>query len=131
MARRPVDPALAHWARSRVDITLDPKPGFWLLRAVKGGHVRVPARIWWAETVVEPGVPENDMTGTRSPFLAAEIGDRPVDLDRVWTAVKEPCTEAEWQFRKADMGWAKQWKPNEPIADPHRKIDPLQAPLPF
>lgn len=126
------DDRLLDWARSRVGVDPnDPKPGWWLLRAVKGGHTRVPACIVWVETVVDPDFPDNGMVGTRSPFLAAFIGRDVVDLDRVWLSVKEECTEAEWQYRMAVLTHCQEWEPSTPEATPWKPIDLMTVPLPW
>lgn len=107
-----------------------PRPGFWLVRPAKGA-LPAPARIWWECTTAEPEEPSNDMTGTRSPFLAAAIVDRVVDLDRVWNWRGEEIDEADYRYRMATYEWAKQHAPHEPAAKPFEKPDLLQAPLPF
>lgn len=107
-----------------------PQPGFWLIRTVKGGP-RVAACIKIVCTTAEPGQPDNDMHGTRSPFLAAFVLGEPVDLDRVWLTRGEPITEHEHDFRVRDAAWVRQYRPSEPMAQPHKPIDLLQAPLPF
>lgn len=106
------------------------EPGYWLIRLVKGGP-RVAARIWWVETVVDPDFPENRMDGTRSPFFAAEIDGAPADLITVWMGRLQSISEQEYRFRVADSAWARQHKPDEPIANPRRRIDLMTAPLPF
>lgn len=107
-----------------------PECGCWLIRVVKGGP-RVAARICIVETTAEPGVPDNDMTGTRSPFLAAFVLDEPVDIERVWHSRGEPITEAEFKFRCAEQSWLEQHKPDDPMATPAAPVNLLQCSLPF
>jgi hypothetical protein len=109
---------------------VSPQPGCWLIRLTKGGP-RVAARIWRVETVVDPDFPENGMVGTRSPFLAAEINGEIVDIDKVWLVRGEPISEQEYRWRVADAAWAATHAPDEAIANPRKKIDWLQARIPF
>lgn len=108
----------------------DPHPGFWLVRLVKGGP-EVAACLRVIETVAEPDNPENDMTGTRSPHLAAFVLDQPVPLERVWDWRGEPITEAEYRHQCASAEWARLFSPQEPIANPFRKVDLTRLPIPF
>ena len=109
---------------------IDPQPGWWLVKLVKGGPT-VAACIRLVLTEFEPDFPQNDMRGTRSPFLAAFVNDEPVDMDRVWLTKGEPITEAEYAFRVADAKWAAEHAPNEPAAQPHKAVDLRQIPIPF
>lgn len=107
-----------------------PEPGWWLVRLVKGGPLAA-ACIRVVHTTCEPGNEANDMTGTRSPFLAAFVNDEPVDMDRVWMTRGEPITEAEYKHRCAVAAWAKAHAPNDPAAKPHKRVDLMTAALPF
>ena len=107
-----------------------PAEGHWLIRLVRNGPP-VAASIRWVETTVEPGVPENDMAGTRSRFMAAFINGEPVDIDRVWLVRGHAIDEAEYNFRIADFEHACQWRPDDPVAEPTKKIDLMRAPMPF
>lgn len=109
---------------------LDPKPGYWLIRLVKGGPL-VPACIRIVETTFEPDEPSNDMRGTRSSFPAAFVNDEPVDIDRVWLTRGAPITADEYAFRCADAAWAVKHAPNEPAARPTQRVDLRQLPIPF
>ena len=105
-----------------------PEPGFWLMRLAKGAP-RVPACTRVVQTLAEPGDPLNLMD--RSPFIAAFIAGEPVAVDDVWLRKGEPITEDEHNFRVADLLWAQQHAPDEPQASPRKRIDLMQAPLPF
>jgi hypothetical protein len=121
-------PALAVWPPRPTCDPNDPQPGYWLMQLVKGGP-RVAACIRIVHTTHEPGNPSNLME--RSSFIAAFINGEPADLARVWLWHGEPITKAEHDFRVAEARWAKKHKPDEPVANPRRPIDLLQAPLPF
>ena len=108
----------------------DPHPGFWLVRLVKRGPL-VAACVRVVQTTAEPDNPENDMTGTRSPHLAAFVLDEPVALDRVWNWRLDPITEAEYKFQCANAAWARRFSSEEPIAQPRRPVDLRKVPLPF
>lgn len=105
-----------------------PEPGYWLVRLVKGGP-RVPAAIRIVHTTREPGEESNRMD--RSPFIAAFIAGDPVSIDDVWHRRGEPITEADYNFRVADVRWAQQHASDEPQTQPRKKIDLMQAKLPF
>lgn len=107
-----------------------PEVGFWRLRLVKGGPL-VGACIKWVRTDAEPDEPGNDMTGTRSPFLAAFINDQPVDIDRVWHSKGVPIDEAEYRFMCAEAAWATAYAPTEPAARPHERVNIRQLAIPF
>ena len=105
-----------------------PKTGWWLMRAVKGGP-EVPASIQWERTEHEPGEPQNLMD--RSPVLTARIAGRIVALDRVWNWTKREISKAEFDYRTSEAAWAAVHAPHEPAANPRKKLDLMQAPLPF
>lgn len=107
-----------------------PQAGWWLIRLAKGAP-RVAACIRSVQTTHEPGQPDNDMTGTRSPFLAAFVLDEPVDIDRVWLTRGEVITESEYRYRCADHAWLEKNDPGHPMAAPAEPIDLLTAPVPF
>lgn len=105
-----------------------PGTGYWLMKAVKGGP-EVPASIQWERTECEPGEPDNQMD--RSPILTARIASKIVAWDRVWNWTKREIPRADHDFRMADMIWAKQYRPDLPIANPTKKLDLMQAEIPF
>ena len=97
-----------------------PEVGWWLMTLTRNGP-RVPACIQMVHTVFEPGAESNRME--RSPFLAAFIAGEPVSVDEVWLRRGVPITRDEYNFRLADLAWAKQHAPEEPIAQPRQRID--------
>ncbi|MCA3246074.1 MAG: hypothetical protein ING19_21140 [Azospirillum sp.] len=105
-----------------------PQPGFWMIRLVKGGP-EVPARIYRHTTTCEPGDPANAME--RPSFLVAEIAGETVELDAVWLRSGRAVDEAEYRFQIADHAHAREWRPRDAKADPHRRIDLLAVALPF
>ncbi len=105
-------------------------PGYWRLRLVKGGPL-VAACIRWVHTVAEPDDPENDMADTRSPFLAAFVNDKPVELDRVWHSKGEPIDEPTYRFMVAEAAWTTEYAPLEPAARPTEPVNLRQIPIPF
>ena len=105
-----------------------PGTGWWLMRAVKGGP-EVPASIQWERTECEPGEVSNRMD--RSPILTARIAGDVVSWDRVWNWTKREIDEPEYLFRLADAEWAKRHRPELPAANPRKKLDLMQAEIPF
>jgi hypothetical protein len=124
-------------------------PGFWLVRERlprKRGEVGraqwgplLPAAIMLMHTRAEPGETGNRME--RSPFFAAFVGDEPVsiyelqqdndhDIARIFQT-ERVIDEAEYNFRLADLRWAREHAPDEPQANPHTAINLMTAPLPF
>src|SRR5579863_595485 len=127
----------ALWRQAKEQSILDceretPSVGFWAVALVNRGPL-VPVAIMRIETASEPGEPENDMRGTRSPFLAAFIAGEIVGIDdvrRLLMAAK-PIIESEYAFRVADLKYAQRYAPDEAQAQPHKPVDWLQAALPF
>ena len=107
-----------------------PEVGAWRLRLVKGGPL-VGACIRWVETTVDPNFADNDMTGTRSRFLAAFVNDEPVDIERVWHTKGEPIDEPTYRFMCAEAVWAKAYSPTEPAARPKERVRLGQLAIPF
>ncbi len=108
----------------------DPHPGYWLVRLAKGGPA-VAACIRVVQTTAEPDNPENDMAGARSPHLAAFVLDEPAALDRVWNWRGAPITEGEYKFQCAIAAWARKYSPDEPIANPRKRVELKNIPIPF
>jgi hypothetical protein len=79
----------------------------------------------------EPGNPDNDMSGTRSPTLVGIIAGRECHPDDVWHRDGDPITAAEYRFRVADLEWMQEHAPHEPAANPYQATDWSSAPPPF
>jgi len=102
--------------------------GYHLVRLVRGGPL-VPAELWESNT--EPDCPENVLDRSR-PYFVAKIAGEDVDpLDVICAFERRPITEAEFKFRVADCTWTKAHSPEEPQANPKKRINLLTAPLPF
>ena len=106
--------------RAEARVIGQPEEGYWLVKLVKNGP-RVPACIRRVETRVEPGEPANRME--RSAFLAAFINGEPVAIDRVWEVRGEPISRQEHDYRVAVTDWAIKHAPDEPEAEPTKRID--------
>ncbi len=105
---------------------MEPHPGFYRRRLVKGGPW-VPASIW----MDQPTDPETgELTGPEE--LRAEVNGVPEDPALVWTYVcANPISETEYRFMHKDSAWARQYAPDDPKAKPREAIDHLKTPLAF
>lgn len=118
------------------------RPGYWLVRARTGPRQYgplVPAAIVRVQTKAEPGEASNAMD--RSPFFAAFVAGEPVSIyslqqethtfgERIYRTEKV-IDRAEYEFRCADLDYARRYAPDEPQAAPNKTIDLMQAALPF
>lgn len=70
----------------------------------------------------EPGNPANVLdTGA---ILVAEIGGEVADpLDVMALRERRPITATEYRWRVADLEHAKNWRADDPLAQPTRKVD--------
>ena len=104
-----------------------PTVGWYRYRLVAGGHP-VAIRIWH-------GPPLDPVTGEeldRSYRWQATANGEPVDLDRCWPACgREPITATEAAYLTGLAAWAQQNAPDSAAANPRRKIDLLNEPMPF
>ena len=107
----------------------DPRPGYWLVCAAKGGPT-VAACVRVVTTIAEPDNPDNAMA-ERSPHLAAFILDEPVALDKVWHWRLQEIDEGEYRYQCDAAAWARRHSPDEPIANPRKKVDLRNVPIPF
>jgi hypothetical protein len=116
--------------------------GYWLIQLGKN-FPPIPARVWWCDH--EPGNPENKLD--TPPYLAAEIAGEPVDPLDVYAAVerrpidKRPLVpkeglsvEQEYAYRVADLQHAQRWRPDDPLANPRRRVNltriaPIEPPI--
>ncbi|MBX3490861.1 5'-3' exonuclease H3TH domain-containing protein [Parvibaculum sp.] len=98
----------------------EPHCGFFQRRMVRGG-VWVPVAIWL----------EQDIDADTGELLSDErlvcaVGGKEADADAEWThCAGNPITEEEYRYLVARAEWARDFAPNEPAAQPYRKIDPL------
>lgn len=68
----------------------------------------------------------------RSHRLQAHINGRYAELDQVWPrCAGEPVTEAEYRHLCRVQSWAAEHAPDSALADPRRKLSPLETPLLF
>ncbi len=104
-----------------------PVAGFYKTKLSKGGHP-VGVRIWF-------GPPLDPVTGEemdRSHRWQAHANGRAIDLDRVWPFCgRHQIDEREYRYLAELQTWAERNAPDSPQANPHRRINPLTAPLPF
>jgi hypothetical protein len=103
--------------------------GFWMISRSKR-HPEIPARTYW--TNAEPGNPDNVLDRWPLPFIAGEIGGDLADpLDIFGAPRKRQIKEAEYQYQMASMAWAREYSPEEPLANPDRRVDLSKIPVPF
>jgi hypothetical protein len=107
-----------------------PHEGFWLLR-VGQGYPWAPARIVMLQTQHEPGVPDNDMRGTRSSHLAAFISGLPVKMADVWERRGRVITRAEYDKAMAAITAARRADRYLPAAVPFQKVSLPHVRIPF
>lgn len=110
-----------------------PAPGYFKTRMIKGGPF-VGARIYrpCSCTVVgtpddfeDSGAAEHDWTPAcdrYSNILNAEIAGKPVDVSQVWERGQR-IAKAEYDYLMADMAWALENSPEDPMAKPRESID--------
>lgn len=96
------------------DGSIEPRPGFYKTRLVKGG-AWLPARIWTTEEV--RGEDGNLLQDLR---LQAELGTERVDAIDPPHWPWFPATEEEWTYLRKDLEWCRKHAPWKPIANPTR-----------
>lgn len=110
--------------------------GYWLIGRSKR-HPLIPAWTYWTRS--EPGNEDNRLDRWPLPILAGEIGGDIADpLDIFGAVVRQLLqprggltVEAEYRYQLADLRHARLYRPDEPAVNPHRRIDPLTAPIPI
>lgn len=109
---------------NRPAITTEPQCGFYRRRLVKGGPW-VPARVWIDQKLDGDG----ELTADERMRCWVDNAERnPVDE---WLYIcDQPITEPEFRFMCATATWAEENAPNEPAANPTKKVDWLTVPLP-
>lgn len=112
-----------------------PKPGFYLLRTVKGGPL-VPARITYEPTRdPETGEPLDRSWYWRAEIAGKQLADPAIDfleakVDQVWWRGK-PIGLAEFRYRMDSLAWARQHDEHAPEARPYEPIDLNSSPPVF
>ena len=128
MSRAPLDYTArrAPSAASGFDVD-QPVAGFFKMRMVSGGAF-VGVRLW-------NGPPKDPVTGEeldRSWRWQAEANGSPVNLERVWPrCARDPISATEYAYLAARQDWAATNAPDSALADPRRKLDLLNLPLPY
>ncbi|HXE51277.1 MAG TPA: hypothetical protein VN663_23060 [Ramlibacter sp.] len=107
-----------------------PEPGLWLIRCCPRCPW-VPARIVMVQVSHEPGQPDNDMRGTRSPFLAAFISGQPVAVSDVWGRRGRIITRSEYERAVAEIAAAVRENRYDPRCAPFKAVEIESLPLPF
>jgi hypothetical protein len=104
-----------------------PIAGFYRLKLIRFG---VPAgvRIW-------NGPPADPVTGEdldRAPRWQAQCNGDPIDVERVWPqCARDPIDAAEYAHLAERQAWAKTHAPGSALAEPRRRADFLQMPIPW
>lgn len=101
-----------------------PQCGFYMARLVKGGP-QVPARIWRE--------PELDVEGkeTGRDVMRCEVGGKDRDPMAEWVRLSmNPVKRSKFNFEAADAAHAKQWRQDDPKANPAKPIAITTLPKP-
>lgn len=105
--------------------------GYWLFRWGKDTP-EVPARIWREWCDHEPGNPDNKLDTGPINLWRAEVAGEEVDPYRVQHGRKtQRLTAQQYRFRLAQRDWLKDWEPENPKVQPHRRVDLRKMPPPF
>lgn len=104
-----------------------PVPGWYRRRLTKGGP--------YVGVVIFIGCPIDPWSGEpmqRSPLLRCWVNGEEENPIEQWTWVAgNRITQAEYDFLMADAAHATEYRPTAPRANPSRKIDLMEAELPF
>ena len=126
----PASSYLAWWraaiAGDQPQITSEPHVGFFKRKLVRGG-VFVPCEI----RMVQEVCPE---TGEliADEYLDCLVNGIRHDPHEEWLWLcANPITEAEFKYLTGLRDWAAWHSPNDPAANPTRRLDPLSTPIPF
>ena len=98
----------------------------WFETRLKSGGPFVPARIWLQQEVCE-------VTGEllSDEVLLCEINGQSFDPVDGWERIAaNPITQAKFNFMVANAEYAKEYAPHEPVANPYKKTDWANVPLP-
>lgn len=109
----------------------DPRPGFFLVKKVRGGP-EVPARIHRPCCCTVNGGDDNEShehqpTCDRFPPLRAEIDGEPAPVLRVWLFGRKEISEADYRYRRDVGTWARTHAPDDPAANPDQAVDMMTA----
>jgi hypothetical protein len=113
-----------------------PEPGYYRLKLVRRGPW-VPAVIWRPCPLVEPILyemtpdPEDWCRPTERPRpLRGRIGDREADPFDIWTRART-ISAVEYHWRLGLHEWAVDNAPEQPEAQPRRRVDLTDQPSLF
>lgn len=101
-----------------------PQCGWYRRRLIRGGPW-VPARIWLVQSI-EDGMLVSDEF-QRCQVNAAE---RDPEEEWLWLA-RQPITHDEFVYLAKVAGWAEAYDPNDPAAQPRKKIDLMKVSPPI
>lgn len=105
----------------------EPIAGYYRMR-LRSGAAFCGIRIWH-------GAPLDPVTGEemdRGHRWQAQANGAPIDLERVWPkCAADPVDAAEYRHLCSVQDWARDNAPASPLANPHRKVDPLTSPILF
>lgn len=106
-------------------ITHEPQCGWFKRKLVKDG-VFVPARIWMVQEIdPETGELLSD------EILQCEVNGVMTDPEEAWSWLcANPITEQEFLYLEAAGEWSRRHAPDEPMANPHQRVDWMAVPTP-
>lgn len=107
-----------------------PVPGCWLVRLVRHGPW-CPAMITVLQTSHEPGVPDNDMRGTRSPHLVGLISGQVEAWSKIWETRGRVISRSEYDAALAEMREALRTNTYDPRWNPRKAVKLEALPIPF
>lgn len=116
----------------RVD---QPIPGYYTMSLARGG-IQVPVKIWFGLPIID------DEEQDRGPRWNCEINGKTtrnadgvtelLDIDRAWPwCAKRKIDEAEYRYLIARLNHAKEYRPDHPAANAHKKMDLRSMPSLF
>lgn len=115
-----------HGAGKIVAVGIEPQCGFFKRKLVHGG-LFVPARIF-LEQEIDPDTGELLADEVMRCEVNGQARD-PIDQwPRLWNNV---ITEEEFNYMTAARQWAAWHAPDDPAANPQRRLDPLTTPIRF
>lgn len=102
-----------------------PQCGYYKRKLIKGGPY-VSARVW-RECEIDVETAES----TERDVLLCEVNGFRRDPHSEWMRLAtQPITEEEYRFEVADCAHARRYRPDDPKAQPHKKINLLATPAP-